>query len=138
MPVNDSTAEIQEKVDSFNVLLKNTIDEEIGGGDSVEFNEASSTSRNSCIIPNPNLVKIANEALEEVFPVQEFVFNTNYEDIVNIEVHPHLKFSVEERDRVEHLLAMEKSNIISFNELEYDVAAKVKLFNHFSSIFKIF
>ena len=122
--INDGTGESREKQADFNVMLRNTIDEEIG---SVQFHEASSTSRNSCIVANPNMAKIADEALEEVFPVTEFVFNSSYEDIVNIPVHPHLKFSAEEKDRVEHLLSLEKSNIISFNEMEYDVAAKVSV-----------
>ena len=138
--VNDGTEESREKQADFNVVLKNTIDEEIGNHHpNVQFHEASSTSRTSCIVANPNMV--ADEALEEAFPVTEFVFNSSYEDIVNIPVHPHLKFSVEERDRVEHLLTLEKSNIISFNEMEYDVAAKVRVviksFFKLSKYFKV-
>ena len=34
---------------------------------------------------------------------------------------------MEERRRVERLLELEQSNVISFNDLEYDVAAKVEL-----------
>ena len=34
---------------------------------------------------------------------------------------------MEERRRVERLLELEQSNVISFNDLEYDVAAKVGL-----------
>ena len=134
--VNDGTKEITEKPGSFTVLLKNTIDEEIGDHRTIQLQEASSTSRTSCIVSNPNIVKIANEALEEVFPAAELVFNSSYEDIVNIPVQPHLQFSIEERERVEQLLTLEKSNIISFNEMEYDVAAKVCCCYKF--IFQIF
>ena len=42
-----------------------------------------------------------------------------------IELNPGLKFTVEERNRVNYLLELEQSNVISFNDLEYEVASKV-------------
>ena len=119
------------KHDPFNQLLRNTIDEEIKSQDtkamvvsidnipSIQLGEASSTTRGSCIVENPHSDK---RFLEQ----QETQIN-NYEAIMNIPVNPHLHFTTEERNRVEHLLELEKFNIISFNELEYDVAAKVRL-----------
>ena len=119
------------KHDPFNQLLRNTIDEEIKSQDtkamvvsidnipSIQLGEASSTTRGSCIVENPHP---DNKFLEQ----QETQIN-NYEAIMNIPVNPHLHFTTEERNRVEHLLELEKFNIISFNELEYDVAAKVRL-----------
>ena len=44
-----------------------------------------------------------------------------------IELNPHLKFTLEERNRVHHLLQLEQSNVISFNDLEYEVASKVQI-----------
>ena len=44
----------------------------------------------------------------------------------SIELNPGLKFTVEERRRVNYLLELEQSNVISFNDLEYEVASKVK------------
>ena len=42
-----------------------------------------------------------------------------------IELNPHLKFSQEERSRVKYLLELDQSKVISFNDLEYEVASKV-------------
>ena len=44
-----------------------------------------------------------------------------------IELNPKLKFTQEERNRVRHLLELEQSNVISFNDLEYEVASKVRM-----------
>ena len=43
-----------------------------------------------------------------------------------IELNPQVKFTEEERRRVSYLLELEKSNVISFNDLEYEVASKVE------------
>lgn len=42
-----------------------------------------------------------------------------------IELNPRLNFSQEERKRVKLLLELDQSNMISFNDLEYEVASKV-------------
>lgn len=42
-----------------------------------------------------------------------------------IELNPQVKFTEEERRRVNYLLELEQSNVISFNDLEYEVAYKV-------------
>ena len=44
----------------------------------------------------------------------------------SIELNPGLKFTVEERRRVNYLLELDRSNVISFNDLEYGVASKVR------------
>ena len=45
--------------------------------------------------------------------------------IGRIPLNPGLKFTTEERQRVDHLLKLDQSIVISFNDLEHDVALKV-------------
>ena len=52
--------------------------------------------------------------------------STSLSPLETIELNPGLKFTVEERRRVNYLLELEQSNVISFNDLEYEVASKVK------------
>ena len=42
-----------------------------------------------------------------------------------IKLNPRLRFSQEEKNRVRQLLELDQSNVISFSDLEYEVASKV-------------
>ena len=113
---------------TFKMILKSAIDTEISnvgmtvvGGTNKTFvssideittlNEPSSTTRSSCIVMNPN--KIPQETENNVPLSNPF--------------SPPMKFTVEERQQVERLVELEQSNVISFNDLEYDVASKVSV-----------
>ena len=73
--------------------------------------------RNSCIVPNPNI--------QQQIKVNDDNGLCNYQNIINIPLSPQLKFTQEERNRVDKLLELEQSHVVSFNDLEYDVASKV-------------
>ena len=80
--------------------------------------------RTSCIVPNPNIQP-------NIKPSEDNGL-CNYQNIINIPLSPQLKFTQEERNRVDKLLELEQSHVVSFNDLEYDVASKVNkfLYNH--------
>ena len=45
-----------------------------------------------------------------------------------IHPNPKIRFTLEEKERVDHLLKLDQSIVISFNDLEHDVAVKVRRF----------
>jgi len=67
---------------------------------------AKNTTRDSCIVPNP--------CSESKYAVSKAIPSS-----------PQLSFSKEETAIIDRLWELEQSNVISFNDMEYDVAAKV-------------
>ena len=120
-----SISEFNDNATTLKMILKTAIDTEISAvgetnnkiktyvasiDEIPSLTEPSSTTRSSCIVLNPNRSpepEIDNSVL------------------ISIPISPPMKFTLEERKRVERLVELEQSNVISFNDLEYDVASKV-------------
>lgn len=124
------------------LLLKDTISEQILANqvtkppsiiESIENIEALQTTvqtNNVCkmIGSNSNVVAQSNQSCKQgeseksdSFPIEIAC------SIGRIPLNPGLKFTTEERQRVDHLLKLDQSIVISFDDLEHDVAVKVLL-----------